>query len=73
MNLEQQLKKLEDIAKKLESDQLSLEDAISLFEEGITLSTSIRTALHEAKVRIESIVEGEGDSFSIEPLDLDLS
>ena len=71
MNLEQQLKKLEDIAKKLESDQLPLEDAITLFEEGIALSTSIRTALRESKIRIEAVVEGVGDSFTTEALDLD--
>ena len=71
MNLEQQLKQLEEIAKKLESDQLPLDEAISLFEEGITLSTSIRTALREAKIRIEAVVEGDGDSFTIDPLDLE--
>jgi len=71
MNLEQQLNQLEEIAKKLESDQLPLDEAISLFEEGITLATSIRTALRDAKIRIETVVEGAGDSFAIEPLDLD--
>ena len=71
MSLEQELKQLEDIAKKLESDELPLDEAITLFEKGIALATSIRTALNEAKIRIETVVEGARDSFTIEPLDLE--
>lgn len=71
MNLEQELKQLEDIAKKLESDDLPLDEAITLFESGIALATSIREALNEAKIRIEAVVEGARDSFTVEPLDLE--
>ena len=71
MNLEQELKQLEDIAKKLESDELPLDEAIKLFEGGITLATSIRTALNEAKIRIETVVEKSRDSFTLEPFDVD--
>jgi exodeoxyribonuclease VII small subunit len=71
MNLEQDLKQLEEIAKKLESDELPLEEAIGLFEQGIALATSIRTALNEAKIRIETVVESARDSFTLEPLDLE--
>ena len=71
MNLEQELKQLEDIAKKLESDELPLDEAIALFESGIALATLIRTALNEAKIRIETVVEKSRDSFTLEPFDLD--
>ena len=71
MNLEQELKQLEDIAKKLESDDLPLDEAITLFEGGIALATSIRTALNEAKIRIETVVENSRDSFTIEPFALE--
>ena len=71
MNLEQELKQLEDIAKKLESNELPLDEAITLFEAGIALATSIRTALNEAKIRIETVVEESRDSFTLEPFDLD--
>jgi exodeoxyribonuclease VII small subunit len=71
MNLEQDLKHLEEIAKQLESEELPLEEAIALFEQGITLATSIRTALNDAKVRIEAVVESARDSFSLEPIDLE--
>lgn len=71
MNLEQNLKQLEDIAKKLESEELPLDEAITLFESGILLATSIRTALNEAKLRIETVIEQANNTFAIEPLDLD--
>ena len=71
MGLEQELKQLEDIAKKLESDELPLDEAITLFESGVKLATSIRTGLNEAKTRIETVVENSRDSFTIEPFDLD--
>ncbi|MBU1050806.1 exodeoxyribonuclease VII small subunit [Candidatus Bipolaricaulota bacterium] len=71
MNLEQELKQLEDIAKKLESDDLPLDAAIELFENGIALATSIRAALSEAKIRIETVVESTRDTFTIEPFDLE--
>lgn len=71
MNLEQELKQLEDVAKKLESNELPLDEAITLFEQGIALATSIRTALNEAKIRIETVVESARDSFTIEPFDVD--
>ena len=71
MNLEQELKQLEDIAKKLESDELPLDEAITLFEGGVARATSIRAALNEAKIRIETVVENSRDSFTIEPFDLE--
>jgi exodeoxyribonuclease VII small subunit len=71
MNLEKDLKQLEETAKKLESEELPLEEAIQLFEKGIALATSIRAALNDAKVRIETVVETAQDSFTLEPFDLE--
>jgi len=71
MNLEEELKQLEAIAKQLESEEIPLEKAITLFEQGIGLATSIRTALTDAKLRIETVVESARDAFQLEPLDLE--
>lgn len=70
MDLEGQLKKLEEITKQLESDALPLEEAITLFEQGIELAASVHTQLEKAKLRIEKVIETAQDSFAIEPLDL---
>jgi len=70
MDLEGQLKKLEEITKQLESDELPLEEAIALFEQGIALASSVHSQLEKAKLRIEKVIESAQDSFAIEPLEM---
>jgi exodeoxyribonuclease VII small subunit len=70
MKLEAQLKELEEITKKLESDNLLLEEAIALFEQGMTLAASVHKQLSEAKLCIDKVVEQAEETFSLEPLDL---
>lgn len=70
MDLEGQLKKLEEITKQLESDDVPLEEAIALFEQGIELAASVHTQLNQAKLRIDKVIEKAQDTFSLEPLDL---
>jgi exodeoxyribonuclease VII small subunit len=70
MKLEAQLKELEEITKKLESDNLLLEEAIALFEQGMTLAASVHKQLGEAKLCIDKVVEQAEETFSLEPLDL---
>jgi len=71
MTIEQELKQLEEIAKQLESNELPLEDAIALFEQGMKLATTIRTSLSEAKLRIEQVIEETQGSFKLEPMDVE--
>ena len=40
---EQQLKKLQEIVEKIESNDISLDESISLYEEGLKLSKSFTT------------------------------
>ncbi len=70
MKIEEALEKLEGITTRLEKDDLPLEEAISLFEEGLALATSIKKDLEEAKLRIEKAVEGTKGTFSLEPFDV---
>jgi exodeoxyribonuclease VII small subunit len=69
-NLEQSLSRLEEIANLLESDEIGLEDALQLYEEGINLSreclTSLKNAelkITELKKKVEDISVGEKDLF----------
>ncbi len=71
MNIEEALKKLEEITGRLEQEDLSLDDALALFEEGLPLAASIKEQLDEAKLRIERVVEAARGSFDLEPFDLD--
>lgn len=50
---EQAYKKLEEIATRLESPEISLEESIALFEEGIKLSAYCTEVLGKARQKIE--------------------
>jgi len=52
---EQALKKLEMIVEKLESTDITLEESIKLYEEGLRLSKQCTQTLEDAVLRIEEI------------------
>lgn len=56
-DFESALKRLEEIVKKLENGELSLDSALQLFEEGIKLSRFCHTKLEEAERRVEILVK----------------
>ena len=56
-DFETALKRLEEIVKKLEDGELSLDSALQLFEEGIKLSRFCHTKLEEAERRVEIVVK----------------
>ena len=58
-SFEESLSMLEDISKKLESDSVTLEEAIELFQKGIELSKNCSDKLNDAKQKIERITDME--------------
>lgn len=52
IDFEKSLAKLEQVVEKLETGDQSLEDALKLFEEGITLTRGCQQALKQAEERI---------------------
>ncbi len=54
-NFEQDLSRLEEISRILEEDNVELEGAISLFEEGVKLSKSCLKTLKEAELKITEL------------------
>ncbi len=59
MSFEQSIKKLEEIISKLENNDISLEDSISAYREGVQLLESCRRQLEEAQmlVTVEDVPE----------------
>ena len=53
---------LEEIVGKMETDELSLEESIKLFEEGMKLSKICQAALKEAEGKIQKLSK-QGDSL----------
>ncbi|MCU0891410.1 MAG: exodeoxyribonuclease VII small subunit [Sandarakinorhabdus sp.] len=67
-SFEQALKELEDIVRKLESGELSLDESITLYERGQALKAQCEARLAEAKARIEQISQ-TGDGLATRPFD----
>ena len=75
-DFERSLARLEEVVRRLESPQLSLDEAMKLFEEGVELSRECQKQLEEAEGRVEILLkkadgkmvaerfeaEGEGNS-----------
>lgn len=62
MDFEKKLKRLEDIVEKMEAGELSLDDSMKLFEEGVKLSRECQSQLSHAeqKVKVLLSVDPEG-------------
>jgi len=60
LNLETSLDDLEKIVEKMESGQLSLEESLKLFEQGVGLISSCQKMLTDAKQKILKLTEEKG-------------
>ena len=69
-SFEEELKRLEEISQQLENEELGLDDAINLFEEGVKLSKICLTTLKNAELKITELKEELSD-FSDEDEELD--
>lgn len=58
---EDSINKLESIVKKMESGDLTLEESIQQFEEGIALSQSCQKTLDEAEQKIKILMQKNGN------------
>lgn len=58
---EEQLTALEAVVERLERGELSLDESVALFEEGVRLSTACKKDLDAAEGRIQVLTEVEGD------------
>ena len=63
-NFNKGLLQLEEIINKMESGELSLEDSLKYFEEGVKIHRQCHTALTDAEQRIS--VLSENDNYSEE-------
>ncbi len=65
------LKKLEDVVKRLEGGELSLDESIKAFEEGVKLAGFCSRKLDEAEQRVELLVKQKNGTFAREKFRLD--
>ncbi len=60
-NFEELIEKLEEITNKLEKEQLSLDESVKLFEEGIELSKKCDSKLEDAEKRITILINKDNE------------
>lgn len=56
-DFERSMARLEQVVKKLDSPELPLDEAMKLFEEGVTLARDCQKQLEEAEARIEILLK----------------
>lgn len=69
MNFEEALQELENIVDKLDDGQLSLDESLMLFENGIGLLSECNTKLKTARQKVEKLIE-ENENLKSEPFEL---
>lgn len=60
LDFESSLETLESLVERMESGELSLEDSLSAFEQGIQLTKNCQKALKEAEQRVKILIEQNG-------------
>jgi len=70
IKFEEALEKLEEIVEKLEAGDLSLDESLSAFEEGIKLSRLCSKQLNEAELRVEKLIAVDEDNIQTVPFEI---
>ena len=70
LKFEDALEKLEGIVNVLETGDLSLEESLEAFEEGIRLSKVCSKWLNEAELRVEKLTSIDEDTIETEPFEV---
>lgn len=67
-DFEQSLAALEALVARMEAGDLSLEDSLKAFEEGVQLTRECQARLEAAEQRVNLLLEKNGE-LALEPLD----
>jgi len=70
MSFEKALHNLEEIVEKLERGEITLEDSLKSFTEGIRLSRLCSSKLKAAEEELRKLVEKESGEIELEPFSL---
>ncbi len=63
LKFEDAMKKLEEIANELENSDLSLDESVKKFQEGMNLSKQCKDTLDKAEKQITILVDGQEKEF----------
>lgn len=68
IDFEQSLADLQVLVERLENGELSLEDSLTAFEQGIRLTRDCQGALTQAEQKVQILLERDGE-LTAEPFD----
>ena len=68
-DFEKSLTRLEEVVKRMEGPDLSLDEAMKLFEEGVTLSRECQKQLEEAEGKVEILLKKADGKLAAQPFD----
>lgn len=63
IKFEDAMTKLENIANELEKDELTLDESVAKFEEGMELSKKCKNIIETAEKRITILIDGKEENF----------
>lgn len=72
IDFEQSLAELQTLVERLESGELSLEDSLGAFEQGVKLTRDCQQALTQAEQKVQLLLNQNGESSQVafdEPAD----
>jgi exodeoxyribonuclease VII small subunit len=69
MSTADDLKRLEEIVRKLEGNDLELDAALALFEEGVARLRAARERLASAELQVQKVLEEAGGDLRVTKLD----
>ncbi|MHC6223777.1 exodeoxyribonuclease VII small subunit [Pseudomonas sp. X10] len=70
IDFEQSLADLQALVERLENGELSLEESLAAFEQGISLTRDCQGALAQAEQKVQVLLERDGE-LAAEPFDAD--
>jgi len=65
MDFEKKLSRLEEIVAKMEAGDLSLEDSLKSFEEGVKLSRECNAQLSQAEQKVKLLLSVDGSGGAV--------
>ncbi len=68
-SFEESLKRLETVVDQLEKGELTLEESLKLFEEGVKLTASCKKELDDAEGKVQILVKQRDGSLKAEPFE----
>jgi exodeoxyribonuclease VII small subunit len=68
-NLAEELARLEEIVRKLEADDVELDAALALFEEGVARLRAARERLATAELKVQAVLEEAGGDIRLTDID----